>query len=220
MHKILRPSVMTPHFVLMAIVVLTSNDAVSNEPRRLFDGESFRGWRGDLSGWEVVDGTLASLPGKYAAIYTSGEYADFELSFEFRLTSGANNGVALRAPGHGDPAYVAMESQILDNTSSKYQLLQPYQYHGSVYGVAAAERGRLKPIGEWNVQQITCDGPQIKVVLNGKTILDVDLRTAAPNGVTVDGKSHPGLARETGSIGFLGHGDRVTFRNVTVTHLD
>ncbi|TWT47204.1 3-keto-disaccharide hydrolase [Botrimarina hoheduenensis] len=205
-------------FVLYASAV--SCGAIAEQPIPLFDGKTLQGWQGDLEGWEVVEGSLALIPGQYARIYTSGQYSDFALTFEFRLTAGANNGVALRASGDGDPAYVAMESQILDDTDPSYSKLEPYQYHGSIYGVAPAIRGALKPVGQWNVQTIRCDGPQIAVVLNGSTIVDIDLRTVAPSGVTADGKPHPGLERKSGKIGFLGHADRVFFRSITVTPLD
>ena len=119
----------------------------------------------------------------------------------------------------GDVAYVGMELQIIDDTADVYANLQPYQYHGSVYGVVPAERGHLKPVGEWNQQEVTCEGRHVKVVLNGATIVDADLDEAAEGG-TMDHKEHPGLKRETGHIGFLGHGARVEFREISIKPLD
>ena len=49
-----------------------------------------------------------------------------------------------------------MELQILDNTADVYANLQPYQYHGSVYGVIPAKKGFLKPVGEWNYRGSNC----------------------------------------------------------------
>ncbi|MEO1497032.1 MAG: DUF1080 domain-containing protein [Planctomycetota bacterium] len=192
----------------------------ADEPIRLFDGETLNGWSDGRGGWEVVDGTLASVAGQYVALYADGEYADFALSFEFRLTPGANNGVALRAPGDGDPAYVGMESQILDNPAPRYASLEGYQYHGSIYGVVAAKRGALRETGEWNEQRIVCRGRRVVVELNGTTIVDADLDEAAPGGRTLDSKPHPGLMRSSGKIGLLGHADRVFFRNLTIVRLD
>ncbi len=68
-------------------------------------------------------------------LYTEKEYSDFIFRFEFQLTPAANNGLGIRAPLEGDAAYVGMELQILDDTAPVYANLQPYQYHGSVYGV-------------------------------------------------------------------------------------
>ena len=76
-----------------------------------------------------------------------------------------------------------MELQILDNSSPKYAKLHAYQYHGSLYGVAAAKRGHLKAVGEWNTQEVTVDGPKIKVVLNGTIILDVNIDELKKRGI-------------------------------------
>jgi hypothetical protein len=111
-----------------------------------------------------------------------------------------------------------MELQILDNEAEKYKSLAPYQYHGSVYGVIAAKRGHLKPVGEWNSQEVVVQGTRIKVTLNGVTILDGDIAEASKNG-TLDKLNHPGLLRTQGHIGFLGHGDVVYFRNIRVKRL-
>ncbi|MCK7534569.1 MAG: DUF1080 domain-containing protein [Marinilabiliales bacterium] len=72
-------------------------------------------------------------------LYTEKEYSDFVFRFEFQLTPGANNGLGIRTPMEGDAAYAGMELQILDNTAAIYADLEPYQYHGSVYGVIPAQ---------------------------------------------------------------------------------
>jgi len=118
----------------------------------------------------------------------------------------------------GDAAYEGMEIQILDNDADIYKDLKEYQFHGSVYGVLAAKRGFLKPVGEWNYEEVTVKGNKIKVVLNGTTILDGDIAKASRNG-TLDGQAHPGLKRAKGYIGFLGHGSTVWFRNIRVKDL-
>ena len=92
--------------------------------------------------------------GKGGTLYSAEKYADFAFRFEFKLPPGGNNGVAVRYPGKGDPAWVAFEIQTLDDTADKYKTLQPYQYHGSVYGLVPAKRGSLLPVGEWNSQEI------------------------------------------------------------------
>jgi hypothetical protein len=87
-----------------------------------------------------------------------------------------------------------------------------------VYGIMPAKRGFLKPVGEWNYEEVTVKGSKIKVVLNGTTILDGDLAEATKNG-TLDKKDHPGLKRRKGYIGFLGHGSTVWFRNIRIKDL-
>ncbi len=184
----------------------------------LFDGTNMHEWVGNTSGYVIEDGNMVVKPqhGVVGNLYTKDEYSDFVFRFDFQLTPGGNNGVGIRAPLEGDAAYVGMEIQILDDGADIYKNLHEYQYHGSVYGVIPAKRGYLKPVGEWNSEEITAKGNRIKVVLNGTTILDGDIAEASRNG-TLDGKDHPGLRRTTGHIGFLGHGDVVRFRNIRVS---
>jgi hypothetical protein len=111
-----------------------------------------------------------------------------------------------------------MEIQVLEDESPVYWTLQPYQYHGSVYGVVPALRGILRPVGEWNAEEITARGRRITVVVNGTRIVDTDLDQASAGG-TIDHRDHPGLSRERGHIGFLGHGSIVEFRNIRVKEL-
>ena len=59
--------------------------------------------------------------------------------------SGGNNGLGVRAEQGKDAAYYGMELQTLDDSATEYAELQPYQYHGSIYGVAPAERGHQRP---------------------------------------------------------------------------
>ena len=188
----------------------------------LFNGKDLEGWVGDTKGYKVesIDGqgAIVCQPGG-TNLFTKDEFADFELRLEFQLTAGANNGLALRAPLEGDPAYTGFESQVLDNTDPKYKGLKDWQYHGSLYGVAAATATALKPVGEWNVQTVTMKGKRVTIVLNGVTIVDVDLDKVAPDGKTVSDHKVEGLKRTQGHIGFCGHGDRVAYRNLRVKKL-
>lgn len=205
---------------------LSSNvAALSDEEKKqgftmLFDGANMDNWTGDTENYRLEDGNIVVHPEGHGAgnLYTKEEYANFEYRFEFQLTPGANNGLGIRAPLEGDAAYVGMELQILDNEAAMYKDLQPYQYHGSVYGVIPAKRGYLLPTGEWNKEEVIVKGNKVKVILNGTVIVDGDIKEASKNG-TMDHKDHPGLKRKTGHIGFLGHGDVVRFRNIRVKRL-
>lgn len=184
----------------------------------LFDGKTLDGWQGAVKGYKAEDGIITCIKGSGGNLYTKKEYSDFVLRFDFKLTAGANNGLGIRAPLQGDAAYVGMELQILDDSHPKYAKLKEYQYHGSIYGVAAAKRGHQKPVGEWNSQEVHVKGSQVKVILNGTTILDVDVaKVSQPK--TVDGQKHPGLERKTGYVGFLGHGDELFFRNLRIKEI-
>lgn len=184
----------------------------------LFDGKTLDGWQGGKDGYEIVEGAIVCKEKGGGNLYTSKEYADFHLKFEFKLTPGANNGIGIRTPLQGDPAYVGMEIQVLDDSSDRYKGLKDYQHHGSVYGVVAAKTGRLKPVGEWNSEEIILQGKQIKVILNGETIVDADLEKASTP-KTIDGQNHPGLKRDKGYIGFCGHGAHVEYRNLRLKEL-
>nr|WP_299385822.1 DUF1080 domain-containing protein [Allomuricauda sp.] len=187
----------------------------------LFNGENLDGWIGNKMSYQVKDGIIVVNPsggGSGGNLFTEQEYGNFILKFEFQLTPGANNGLGIHAPLEGDAAYAGKELQILDNTAEKYAQLESYQYHGSVYGVIAAKRGHLKPVGQWNQQTVRVEGPKIKVELNGTVILDGDVAEASKNG-TLDKKEHPGLQRQKGHIGFLGHGDVVRFKNIKIKEL-
>lgn len=212
-------------FTLIIALLMVSCGAIKKgnnegfEP--LFNGQNLEGWVGNKAAYRAENGMIVVDPnegGSGGNLYTSKEYSDFILRLEFQLTPGANNGLGIHAPLEGDAAYVGKELQILDNTAEKYASLQPYQYHGSVYGIIPAKRGFLNPVGEWNQQEVYIKGSKVKVVLNGSVILDGDFLDASKNG-TMDKKDHPGLKRNKGHIAFLGHGDVVRFRNIEIKDL-
>lgn len=186
----------------------------------LFNGKDLDNWVGNKTDYVVEDNAIAIYPtGKgNGNLYTEKEYSDFVFRFEFQLTPGANNGLGIHTSLKGDAAYGGKEIQILDNTAPVYANLEPYQYHGSVYGVIPAKRGFLKPVGEWNEQEVYVKGDRVKVTLNGTVILDGNLKEASRNG-TMDKKDHPGLNVHKGHIAFLGHGTIVRFRNIRIKDL-
>jgi hypothetical protein len=186
----------------------------------IFNGLNLNNWVGNKESYAAKDGMIVIRPenGSGGNLYTEKEYGDFNFRFEFQLTPAANNGIGIRAPLEGDAAYVGMEIQVLDNTAPVYANLQPYQYHGSVYGVIPAKREYLKPVGEWNYEEISVIGTQIKVTLNGTVIVDGNIAGPRDNG-TMDYNDHPGLKNKTGHIGFLGHGSLVRFRNIRIKDL-
>ncbi|MDR1200305.1 MAG: DUF1080 domain-containing protein [Tannerellaceae bacterium] len=195
-----------------------SAEEVKEGYKMLFDGTNMFEWTGNTVDYTSrEDGTITLVPSKGSGgnLYTKNEYDNFIFRFEFMLTPAANNGLGIRTPMEGDAAYVGMELQILDNEHPVYKDLHIYQYHGSVYGIIPAKRGFLKPVGEWNYQEVIADGDHIKITLNGEVILDGNIREATKNG-TPDGKEHPGLFNKKGHIAFLGHGSEVKFRNIRI----
>ena len=194
---------------------------------QIFNGKDLTGWqygtKGDKpdksgKGYQVTDdGLLYCTKADGGNLFTEKQYDNFVLRFEFKLEPNSNNGIGIRAPLTGDVAYQGIEIQVLDDTGSQYTTLKPWQYHGSVYGCVAAKRGSLKPVGEWNSEEIAVDGRKIKVTLNGDVIVDADLDRDVTDPKVIE--THPGLKRTTGHIGLLGHGTRVEFRNLRVKEL-
>jgi hypothetical protein len=186
----------------------------------IFDGKTLEGWRtvGKTGrGYIVEDGKIICPKDGGGNLFTEKEYSDFVLRFEFKLEDGSNNGVGIRAPYEGDAAYAGMEIQVLDDESTKYKgKIQPWQHHGSVYGVVASKPGSLKKAGEWNVEEIRAEGRRIKVTVNGQVITDADLNAVTDPKII---QAHPGMFRESGHIGFLGHNEYVEFRNIRIQDL-
>ena len=186
---------------------------------KLSGGDDLSGWKDgegqtEAEGYVLKDGVISSQPG-CVNLVSAREYQDFILEFEFKLTPGANNGLGINYPGKGDPAYSGMELQILDNTAEKYQgKLKDYQWHGSLYTLAAAKRGFLKPIGEWNMQRVTVRGARVSVELNGVTILNENL-----DELSAKHPDHKGVKRRKGFIAFCGHGDVVSWRKVRIAEV-
>jgi hypothetical protein len=192
---------------------LMAHDGAGFEP--VFDGKTLAGWRGDLDGYEVVDGAIRCRAGQSGNLFTERKYEDFVVRLQFQLPAGGNNGLAVRYPGVGDPAHAGIEIQVLDDSAPQYASLQPWQFHGSVYGMAAAHRGFLRPVGEWNMQEVAVVGRKVRVELNGTRILDADLTDL----VSKLGEAHKGHDRLDGHFGFAGHGDPVAFRDVRIKAL-
>jgi HEAT repeat protein len=203
----------------------SGDDQLTDEEKKegfksLLNGKDLDHWIGNKTDYVMENNELLVRPkrGGHGNLFTAEEYSDFIFRFDFKLTPGANNGLGIHAPLEGDAAYEGKELQILDDTAEIYANLQPYQYHGSVYGIIAAKRGALNPVGEWNSQEVVVKGNHIKITLNGTVIVDGDWKEASKNG-TADHKDHPGLERNTGHIGFLGHGAELAFRNIRIKDL-
>lgn len=198
-----------------ANLALQQRDAESFTP--LMNGTDLSGWQGSTENYEVADGAIRCKPGKGGMLLTEKEYGNFVARLEFRLPPGGNNGLAIRSPGTGDPAYQAMtELQVLDSEHPMYAKLDDRQYHASAYGMVPARRGYLRKAGQWNFQEVTVTGSKIKVELNGNVILDTDLSTVTE---FMGDRPHPGKDRTSGFFGFAGHNDPVEFKNVSIKEL-
>lgn len=181
----------------------------------LFDGKTLEGWRvlgGKAEAWSVEDGCLVSKGGGGGWLGTTKPYANFIVRLDFRVSSGSNSGVYLRAPA--DTSHISrtgMEIQILDETHPRHKDIQGWQKTGAIYHVAAPKPGHNRPTGSWNQMEITADGPRVIVRLNGEVVV-YDWLDRHPE---LD-KEHPGLRRTEGLIGLQSHNDRVEFRDLQI----
>ena len=181
----------------------------------LFNGKDLDGWKstGNMQVWGTDKGVIFCDKGGGGWLLSEKEYANYELRLEYKLPKMGNSGVALRTPRQGDPAYVGMEIQLIDDVNWKG--LKPTQNTGAIYDVLAPAKIVNKPIGEWNAMRIVAKGRQIRVENNGEVIVDANL----DDYVKEHGKKHPGILREKGHVGFQSYNFRVEFKNIYLKEL-
>jgi len=221
--------------------------------RLLFDGRSLAGWRGvgydtvPTGHWVVVDGAIKKIasgnvprvadgrPLVGGDLMTVDSFADFELSWEWKVTPGANSGVKYNvsetlslaqggAGTSGGPTHSALgfEYQMLDDDHHEDGKL-PTHRSGALYDlIAPGETTPLRPVGEWNRSTVIFRGNHGEHWLNGRKILEFELGTARMDSLLAQSKYRtiPGFGnRRTGHIVLQDHGDEVYFRNIKVRPL-
>lgn len=180
--------------------------------RPLFDGRSLEGWEGagqDAAAcWKVEEGLLVCTGEKGPWLRSKERFKDFDLRLDYKLKEGGNSGVYVRVPEsgdhHGDGAGV--EIQILDDAAKRYRELKPYQYTGSVYGIAPARQHVARPAGKWNSLEIEAVGSHYRVVHNGIEIV---------NAKEDEFSELKGRLLE-GFLGLQNHSEEVWFRNIRI----
>ena len=203
--------------ILFAAValVLTALPGFAGTPPKgfeaLFNGKDLTGWKatGDMKKWGAENGVIFCSGGGGGWLMTEKEFGDFELRLEYKLPKGGNSGVGIRSPLKGDPAYVGMEIQLIDDEGWPGKL-QSWQHTGSIYNVVPSKETKNKPIGEWNQLKIVAKGRQVTIIQNGATLVDANL----DDYVKEHAKKHPGILRKDGHIGFQSYNLRVEFRNI------
>ena len=190
----------------------------------LFDGKSlehFRGYKSEQigKGWKIDNGELMFDGSGGGDIITRAKYSDFELTFDWKVSEGANSGVMYRVTlGDSAPYMSGPEYQILDDAKhgdGKNTLTSA----GSLYGLYVAEGKVLKPAGEWNSAKIVQQGNKIEHWLNGKKVvhaeIDSDDWKQRVNKSKFKNWKKFGVS-QTGHIAFQDHGNQVWFRNIKV----
>ena len=205
---------------LLAVVVCAATSRAEDKPPEgftpLYNGKDLAGWKptGKAEVWAAEGGHIVCKGGGGGWLLTEKEFSDFEFRCEYRWAAkGGNSGVALRTPDKGDPAYVGMEIQLIDDEGWPDKLAD-YQHTGSIYDVQPAKPAANKPIGEWNGVRIVCRGRKVTVEQNGKELVNANL-----DDYQAKFKKHPGLTRDKGHVGFQSYNIRVEFRNIVIKEL-
>lgn len=152
--------------------------------------------------WKVdADGVLHGSNPRGTWLMSEAVYGDFIIEFDWKLGVRGNSGLGLRIPEAGDPAFDGLELQMVD---PEYRPSDPETCRtAALYKAIAASEQVYKPT-EWNHYQVTLRGKKITVVLNGKTVQDVDLAEHKKAIERHDGKPAPSLSERPlkGHIGF------------------
>jgi hypothetical protein len=201
--------------LLTSFLAIASLDAGGDPPKgfeSLFNGRDLTGWKstGNMKVWGADNGVIYCEKGGGGWLMTEKEYGDYELRLEYKMPLKGNSGVAIRSPLKGDPAYVGMELQLIDDVN--WGKLETWQHTGSIYNVVPAKTIKNKEIGEWNEFKVIAKGRQITVIQNGETLVDANL----DDYVKEHGKRHPGIldTNKKGHIGFQSYNLRVEFRRI------
>ena len=206
---------------VLGALVMTGQAADKGKAISLFNGRDLSNWTPKKDGaWEVRDGFLqpSAKPGGY--IWADGSYENFELKLEFKMSKRCNSGVFFRTDPN-NPVQGGFEIQILDSHGKakvgKHDC-------GALYDAQSPSSNPTMPAGEWNQMKLTVNGASVKVVLNGKQVVDADLDQWTTPRKNPDGSRNKfrtalkDLPR-TGSIGLQYHGQPVWFKNLKLKKL-
>jgi len=198
--------------MLLLSAAVYGQSVVPEGAKALFNGKDFTGWniKPDGSAWKIEDGGVLHCYGKPSEPYvilTDGEYENFELWLEFRMSHGCNSGVMVHQPdrGWGRESRVGMELQVSDDAGKEAGI----HSCGAVYSVIPPLVNAVKPAGLWNSYHIIIDWPFLLIELNGQTIQNVNL------------DNYPQLKYRLrkGHIGLQNHGKEVEYRNIFIREL-
>lgn len=156
-------------------------------PTPFFDGKTLTGWRNPYT-WgkaEVVDGEIRLTGDKKFFLVSEKAYGDFVFEGDILLPEGkANSGFMFRA--HVEPNKVFGYQAEVDGDDSRgwsgglYDEGRRMWFISPIKGEAKSElefkqrAGKAFKRNEWNTFRITCQGPKLKIEVNGVTVTDVE----------------------------------------------
>ena len=211
-----------------------ANITPMNKEISLFDGKTFRGWHGfnktgEVKNWMIEDSALICLGAAKDAsggdLVSDGEYANFELNWQWKITKGGNSGVmyhVVEATKYHTPYETGPEYQMIDDIGFP-EKLEEWQKSGADYAMNVTnDKKKLMPVGEWNTSKIIFNNGHVEHWLNGEKVVEFEAWTDKWNKEKKEGKwkDYPdyGLAKK-GRIALQDHGNKVYFKNIKITIL-
>lgn len=161
-------------------------------------------------------------------LWTRKSYGDCVIDLEFKNGPGANSGVVVYCTDIANWIPNSVEIQIADDYAEQWAKAAPTWKCGAIFGHLAAKESVVKPAGEWNRMTVTCKGPRIDVVLNGRHVTSMDMRKWTSAKTNPDGSEIPSWLNRPfaelahhGQIGVQGkHGGApIYFRNLRIREL-
>ncbi|NUM54064.1 MAG: DUF1080 domain-containing protein [Candidatus Hydrogenedentes bacterium] len=157
----------------------------------LFNGKDLTGWKGDPRLWKVADGAIVGstdgvkIEKNTFLFYEPKQFTDFVLKAKVKLRN-HNSGIQFRSEMRPDFVAAGYQADIAEQTY--FGMLYEEQKRGIMdYWKAMspekqAETQTWVKQGDWNEYEITCQGPHIKMVLNGHVTCEIDDLAGARKG--------------------------------------
>ena len=211
-------------FITLFIIGCSSN----NDWTVLFDGERVKGLRGYKeegfpNSWEIVDGTLKTIPGYGVDLISVDIYNNFELELEWKVPEGGNSGIFYFATEEGDYIWQsAPEMQVLDDkkhSDGKNTLTSA----GALYAMIAPTERVVNPLGEFNQVRIKVKDNHVEHWLNGTKVVEYEYQSDAMWDLVAKSKFNtmPLFAKASeGHIGIQGDHGEIWYRNIRIRKLN
>lgn len=201
----------------------------------LFDGTDLDAWKGYGADtmhdeWTIEDGAMVFTPSDQGGknIITKKTYKNFILDLEWKISEGGNSGIfwgVHESPEYKEAYETGPEIQVLDDERHPdAKVANGTHKAGSLYDMIKPADGMIHPAGEWNRVKlmINHDTNVGKLSLNGKEAFDFPVNGAKWDLMVSKTKfaDWPGFGKyQEGHIGLQDHGDKVSYRNITIREI-